>query len=355
MLVERNDWERFDGIVWTPWGTLLAAEEVVTATAKDPTVPQANAGLVYELFIDRDDPTQLDGSREPITSPADGTTDTVQDGIRARPALGSKSHEGLRFDHRGHLYGISETRGQTVAGQAGAIFRFEPDENGDLSSGELSVLQTADRRYGEGTWVPLDREAVQVDADAEAEAKGANEYQRPEDVETGESSGVDRNNGGSTVYVAITEGVENGVIAIDVRDSDEPFAYPYVGPEAGNTENPDFVNADNVALDRKGNLAITEDPPGNPIGADIWVAEPRRGSHRPAREVDRLASLKDCEAEPSGVYFAMRSTDGYTDGGPFEGVVTSESLFVHRMHSGQGTINDQSVAIDPADNEGDAD
>ena len=362
MLVERNDFERFDGLVFTPWGTLLAAEEVITSTFRDPTVPQAEAGLVYEFFLDEDDPSRLDPSRERIT-PGDGTTDTVQDGVRARPAVGSRSHEGLRFDRRGNLYGIAESRGQTDGTRSGGVFRFVPDRKGDLSKGQLYALQTDDRRYGEGRWVALDRAAVQVDSDKEAQAKGANEYQRPEDVETGESTGVDRNNGGHTLYVAITEGAEGGVMAVDLRKQKNPYAYPYVGAAAGNTT-PEFQSADNLALDREGNLAIAEDPGGDVAGGkaqgdDVWIASPAKGSNgrqgpnaqKPAEEVARFASLKDCDAEPSGVYFAMKTTDEWTEDGPFEDLVTGESLLVHRMHSGQFTTNDQSVAITPVDDE----
>lgn len=356
MLVERNDFERFDGIVFTPWGTLLAAEEVITASFPDPTVPQARGGLVYEFFLDKDDPSRLDPSRERIT-PGDGTTDTVRDGVRARPAVGARSHEGMRFDRRGNLYGIAESRGQREANRSGGVFRFVPDRKGDLSRGQLSALQTDDRRYGAGRWVVLDRTASQIDSDTEAERKGANEYDRPEDVETGESTGRDRNNGGQTLYVAITEGPENGVMAIDLRRQGSPYAYPYAGPAAGNAQNPDFRSADNLALDRDGNLAITEDPGGEPPektqGDDVWIASPPDGrgrqTHEPAESVARFASAKDCVAEPSGVYFAMRTTDDWTEDGPFEDVVTDESLFVHRMHSGQGTENDQSVAITPGD------
>jgi hypothetical protein len=362
MLVERGDFERFDGLVFTPWGTLLAAEEVTAAQFRDPAVPHAEAGLVYEFFLDEDDPSRLDPSREPITA-GDGTSDAVQDGVRARPAIGARSHEGLRFDRRGNLYGIAESRGQTDASRSGGVFKFTPDRKGDLSQGQLFALQTGDRRYGEGRWVALDRDAVKVDSDKEAQAKGANEYQRPEDVETDQSTGVDRNNGGQTLYVAITEGSENGVMAVDLRKDGSPYAYPYVGPAAGNASNPDFQSADNLALDRDGNLAITEDPGGEPPaktqGDDIWIAAPPKasdgrqgpGAHQPAETVARFASIRDCEAEPSGVYFAMKSTDKWTDDGPFEDAITGESLLVHRMHSGQGTPNDQSVAITPADDE----
>ena len=362
ILAERADWEAFDGIVWTPWGTILAAEETITQAKPDPQVPQASGGLVYEFFVDEDDPSQLDPSREPITPGDDGTNDTIRDGIRARPALGAKSHEGLRFDKRGFLYGIAESRGQTTAGQAGAIFRFIPDRKGDLSRGQLQALVTENRRTGEGRWVNLDRSAVQVDADMEAERRGANEYQRPEDVETGESTGKDRNNGGNTLYVGITEGAEEGVLAIDLSAKDRPFAYPYVGALAGN-EPAGFENPDNVALDSKGNLAIAEDPPVNAVGADVFVAAPPRGNddddrggkrRQPARTVQRFSSLKDCAAEPSGPYFALKGTEKFSEEIGMEDVINGESLFDHRQHAGQGSTIDALVSIvrDEDDDEG---
>jgi uncharacterized protein len=363
-LAERNDWERFDGIVWTPWGTILAAEETITASRRDPTVPQAVGGLVYELFVDKDEPWKLDASRERVT-PGDGTTDAVQDGIRARPALGAKSHEGLRFDRRGYLYGIAESRGQTVATQSGGIFRFVPDRKGDLSSGELSALRTADRRYGPGEWVPLDRTQVQIDADAHAKSRDVNLYQRPEDVETGQSTGRDVLNGGWTLYVAITEGAENGVLNVDLTKASRPFAYPYVGPNAGNAANPVFTSADNLALDRKGNLAITEDGGAQGGGDDVWIAAPPRSrddddngsQYEPARTVQRFASIKDCEAEPTGVYFAMAGTERWTDS-PMnalkrydEDTVNGETLFVNRQHAEETSPIDQLVAVTPAEDE----
>jgi hypothetical protein len=50
ILAQRSDWERLDGIVWTPWCTILIAEEVnAPAAFPNPDVPQALAGLVYEV------------------------------------------------------------------------------------------------------------------------------------------------------------------------------------------------------------------------------------------------------------------------------------------------------------------
>jgi len=363
VLAERQDWEAFDGIVWTPWGTILAAEEVISSAARDPQVPQAEAGLVYEFFIDRKDPSKLDPSREPMTAPGDGTSDTMRDGIRARPALGAKSHEGMRFDKRGNLYGIAESRGRTTADQSGGIFRFVPDRKGDLSSGRLQAFDSPNGQDGEGRWIDLDRTQVQINADREAERRGANEYMRPEDVETGQSTGKDKNNGGNTVYVALTEGDDEGVLAIDVSKKERPFAYDYVGTQAGNASEPEFNAPDNLALDRKGNLVIAEDPGGTPpaktMGDDYFVAAPPRGGKRqPARTVQRFASLKDCIAEPSGPYFALKGTEKFAEDNPdpaVADVVDDETLFAHRQHAGQSSPIDQLVAISPVEDEDDED
>jgi len=87
------------------------------------------------------------------------------------------------------------------------------------------------------------------------------------------------------MYVAITEGVEGGVMAVDLRKASNPYAYPYVGPAAGNTT-PEFRSADNLALDRKGNLAITEDPGGDLAGGKTpgrrhLDRRPAEGQQRP--------------------------------------------------------------------------
>jgi hypothetical protein len=368
-LAQRNDFERFDGIVWTPWGTVLAAEETSNQSFRDPQVPQAKGGLVYEFFVDRDDPSRLDPSRERIT-PNDGTTDSVRDGIRARPALGAKSHEGMRLDKRGFVYGIAETRGESNPAQSGGIFRFVPDRKGDLSRGQLSAYDSPNRKDGSGRWQPLDRAAVQVDADDEAASENVNRYERPEDVETGESTGRDRLNGGQTLYVGITDDggdatSEEGVFNIDLRQKERPFGYRYVGKGAGNASEPEFNAADNLALDRQGNLAIAEDGGGN--GDDIFLAAPPRGGdddddrgkrRQPARTVQRFASIRDCRAEGTGIYFALQGTERFSRSNPNPEVrrlVNGETLFVNRQHAGQTSPVDQAVAIAPVEDERDDD
>lgn len=323
VLAQRADWERFDGIVWTPWGTLLTAEETSRAAARDPEVPQAHAGLVYELFPDPGDPSKLD------------TTKGGGDGIAPRPALGSKSHEGMRFDALGQLYSISETN-------PGYVYRFTPDRHGDLSSGQLSALKVTQPdgdRVGGAVWTPLDRQSVQVDATVAATAAGATGYNRPEDVEITTSTGNNgTGTGANTLYVSVTDpSTDNRVLGVDLRepsggaDHDTAYVYDYV--RRGLNTDEQFEWPDNLALDHRGNLYIAEDKP-NPSadgrGDDIWVATPPTGKpHQPAASVVRFASLKECEPEPTGIYFDKSGT----------------TLYVDVQHRGAGDPNDETMAI----------
>ena len=336
-LAQRADWERFDGIVWTPWGTILAAEEVNAAAARDPEVPNAQAGLVYEFFLNPNDPTKLDKRKG------------GGDGIAPRPAIGSKSHEGMRFDPQGNLYSISETN-------PGYIYRFVPDTGTNLSKGQLYALKvtgpTGDRT-GEALWAPLDRASVQVNANAAATAVGATGYNRPEDVETSTSSGnVGTASGSNTLYVAVTSPAgpptDNRVLGIDLReptstgDHATAFVYDYVRP--GLNTDAQFQWPDNLALDPNNNLYITEDKPDGQAqaensGDDIWIALHPQQPHEPAQKVVRFASLTDCVAEPTGIYFKM-SAKNTAD--------SNQTLFVNVQHRGGDTL-DKAVAITRAE------
>ena len=315
VIAQRADWERFDGMVWTPWGTLLSAEEASPASARDPRFPSSVGGLVYEFFLNASDPT-------------------VVDRVLARPAIGAKSHEGMRFDNNGNLYSISERN-------PGYVFKFVPDTKGDLSSGQtyvLKVTQPTGDRVGGAVWIALDRMAVQVNADAAADAVGATGYDRPEDVEIATSTGNNSGGGASILYVAITGPGDNRVIGIDLRgegDSNGVDAVVFNYVARGVNADAQFEMPDNLTLDKQGNLFITEDPGGNfqnglgkTKGDDIWMAAPSEGLRQPAARVARFASINDCDAEPTGVYF---------DKG-------SDRLFVNIQHRG-GDRQDKTVAI----------
>jgi secreted PhoX family phosphatase len=294
ILVQSASFGRLDGIVWTPWGTILFAEERA-------------GGLVYEV------------------DPANGVA-------IPHPAIGRKSHEGMRFDPQGNLYTISESF-------PGYIFKFTPDKRGDLSSGQsfaLKIVSPTGDRTGEAEWVELNQAQVEVNAEVAAAAVGATGYNRPEDVEIATSTGNNRG-GANILYVAVTgRPDDNRIIAIDLREPNggnnhsTAFVYDYV--KLGLNAPADFEMPDNLALDKNGNLYITEDPataPSTGRGDDIWVAVPAAGGqHLPASSVVRFASLTDCSAEPTGIYFDL----------------SGKTLFVNAQHRG-GDGRDKSVAI----------
>ena len=314
-IAQRADWESLDPSVWTPWGTLLIGEETNAARFRDPQYPQAVGGLVYELVPNKADPSVIDR-------------------IIARPAIGAKSHEGMRFDPQGNLYSISERT-------PGYLFKFVPDTKGDLSSGQTYVLKvvTPDGdRTGEAEWIPLDRAAVQVDASAAADAVGATGYARPEDLEMATSTGNNRG-GANTLYVAIT--AEHRVLQVDLREpnggADHSTARVSDYVRVGLNATSEFSWPDNLALDRAGNLYIAEDPGGSFAskrqGDDIWVATPTTGSQGPAANVVRFASLTDCDAEPTGLYFEM----------------TGDRLFVNVQHRGGDRLDKTMAILRPQD------
>jgi sugar lactone lactonase YvrE len=300
IVAQRADWERFDGIVWTPWGTILAAEEASTAAFPDPDYPQAQAGLVYEI--------------DPKTGSA-----------VARPAIGARSHEGLRFDKRGNVFGISETT-------PGYIYKFVPDKKGDLSSGQLYALRITNDlgdRTGDADWVALDRNAVEINSVAEATAKGATGYGRPEDLEIGTSTGKDLR-GNHVLYAAITS--EDRVLAIDLdgRTGTPVSVSDYV--RDGVNAPSDFDAPDNLALDRSGNLYISEDPggtaPSKTAGDDVWFAPYNPSSATQSLPIARFFSITDCDAEPTGIYMSP----------------SQRTLFVNIQHRGGDGV-DLAVAI----------
>ena len=288
---QQPHYEALDGIVWTPRHTLLFAEERIVASHKDPRVPNAVGGLVYEY------------------DPSTGLT-------RPLPAVGARSHEGLRFDAQGNLYGISEST-PGVNG-SGAIYKFVPDRRNDYTSGQLYALKVLDAsRVGEAVWVPLDRAAVQVNSDAEAIAQGATGWGRPEDIEINTNVGNTR--GGQVMYVASTS--EDLVLRIEL-DGDRAFVSNFVqeGVNVSGLDNPD-----NLALDNQGNVYIEED--NGP--ADIWIARAGSGRQQVAEVVELFASLSDCNAESTGLYF-----DG-----------NSQRAWVHVQHAGGALRNDLLVEI----------
>jgi hypothetical protein len=293
ILVQRDDWEALDGIEWTPWGTLLFAEETITALRPDPDFPAAESGLLYEVFFDPQDPT------------------TAVD-LQVRPAVGSLSHEGIAVGPDGSVYVIDELAG-------GGIYRFVPDEHGDLSEGQLSVLVVDDAsRTGPAEWVPLDRDGVKINARVEAAAVPNTGWGRPEDLELI----------GNKLYCAVTS--EDLVLCIDLAGPG-PFVTNFIeagvnapveGP-SGWGDDTGFDSPDNLASSPNGDLIIVEDN----VPSDIWFAGKDQDHDGVADEVFLFASLADEDAEGTGIYFGH----------------DPKVLFVNVQHSASG--NDKTMAI----------
>ena len=305
ILVQRTDWEALDGLVWTPWQTLLFAEETITAQLPDPDAPNAQSGMLYELKFEKDNPTAVEE-------------------IKVRPMLGSLSHEGIETDEEGNVYVIDEDR-------KGSIYKFVPDTYGDLSSGQLHALRVKNgKKIGEAEWVALDMNQVQINARIAAQAVNATPFCRPEDLERI----------GDTLYAALTcedatdpinTNGPGAILAISLKSMPKvsyfvqpgvnvPFEVKPTDTTVGVTG---FRNPDNLAKGHDGKLWIVEDNDNS----DIWVALPDEDDDGYSDGVYLFASLKDKSAEGTGIYFGK---DPHT-------------LFVNIQHSGTG--NDKTMAI----------
>lgn len=265
VIAQDISWRRLDGIRWTPWGTILFAEE-------------SAGGRLFEAFLDPKDPTKI-----------------VK--VETRPEVGILRHEGIEALADGTVFVIDELNG-------GSIYKFVPTTRGDLSDGQLYALKltgladdaqvwnsaTVESKVGAFEWIALDMDQVVVDADAAANAVAATEFGRPEDVEVI----------GSTLYVANTS--EDRVVAIDLNSNvlssfvQAGLNVPVEDAEGAVTG---FNNPDNLAQGPDGRLWVVED---NYL-SDVWVASNDKDHDGAADAVEQFASLKDTGAEISGIYF----------------------------------------------------
>lgn len=302
-VVGREDWEALDGLVWTPWHTLLFAEEVIDSLRSDPDAPQAKSGLVYELKLKAGDPTTMES-------------------VTVLPKLGSLSHEGVEIDEEGNIYVIDEDR-------KGSIYKFVPTTYGDLNDGQLYALKVNSGKTGAAEWIALDMIQAQISARVAATAVGATQFCRPEDSERI----------AGTLYVALTcEDVDNAantsgrgaVLAVTLEQTPSIKYVVAAGKNAPienqSTGETGFAKVDNLASGPDGKLWMVED---NDF-SDIWVFDPASedaDNNGYQDGVHLFASLKDKPAEGTGIYFGK---DPHT-------------LFVNVQHSGTG--NDKTMAI----------
>lgn len=283
LLAQDPSWTALDGIRWTPWGTIIFAEETT-------------GGRLFELVLDN----------------KDLTSGTVID----RPVVGRLAHEGIDVGPDGSIYVVDEFRGQRE-GFGGGIYKFVPDTYGNLSSGNLYVLKVTgnDDGTGQGEWAgPIDAS----DARNSGTAFGGHGYNRPEDLEII----------GNTLYVAVTEGIyidgsqtfDGRVLAINLHSLEvSNFIKPGINApvEIGRPGDEDFQtgfdNPDNLGQTPDGKLMIIED--NKP--SDLWIAEGDHNNDGMADSVNLFASLSDPGAEGTGIYFGK----------------SPKALFVNVQHS----------------------
>ena len=286
-----------DGIRWTPWGTLLFAEETA-------------GGRVFEIMLNDD-----------MMSAAK---------VVDRPQVGRLAHEGIDLDDKGNVYVVDEHRGRTsgcdgVVPCGGGIFKFVPNTYGDLSSGELYILKVkgADG-VGQAEWVgPVDP----INARTSGSEMGGTSYQRPEDLEI-------INN---TLYVAITEGPRDAVTETNAAEESfsqlefkselyegrvlsinldtlkvSNFVKPgmnvavEIGKPGEEGHQTGFDSVDNLAEAQNGDLVMIED--NKP--SDIWFASTKKvNKYGASRNVKLFASLTDPGAEGTGIYFSPTDPD----------------------------------------------
>lgn len=271
-----DDYTAFDPATYTPYGTVLVAEET-------------DNGRLFEWL-------------NPLAAPG------VAPQVVWRSAIPSIAHEGLRFDSKGTLYFIDEDN-------TGSIYKFVPKTVGDLSAGQTFVLKVnayngnpaenwnsasnlAATRTGAFTWVAVTdangkalTQANPFDFTKEGgrlagDELGATPYGRPEDMEII----------GDNLYLATTS--ENTVYRIDLKsNSINVFANRNtIDGATGLAVGTNLNNPDNIARDSAGNIFIIED--NNP--GDIWKASDNNADGV-AETITRWASLTVPGAEPTGL------------------------------------------------------
>jgi uncharacterized protein len=297
----------FDACFWTPWGTLITAEE-----AWGPAF--TFAGRLYELK----NPLTAPGITNPVSSTSNDGAKMVHQNVIPRTA-----HEGIQFDKAGNMYFIDELNG-------GHVYKYTPkakmedvmDRKADyFAAGQTSVLRVGNgntpNATGAYTWVPFtdmngkalpgavtltDPNGVtSVDARASTivPAYKGTDYQRPEDLQ------IQKVRGKEYLYMTTTTtheiyrlDLENNTISIFANRNTIDLA---TGLPVGSA----LANPDNLAIDHDGNIYIVEDRAGG-VDNDIWFARDLNKDGKldgPGEGLARWATNGTIGSEFTGLYF----------------------------------------------------
>jgi secreted PhoX family phosphatase len=304
----------FDACYWTPWGTLITAEE---SWATDPAGATSPYGRLFELK----NPLRAPGILEPLTPDSNAGADFVHQNVIPRT-----SHEGIQFDEAGNMYFIDELNG-------GNVYRFTPAvslrrvlRGADyFAAGRTSVLRVGDgntpNATGPYSWVPFTdaggaalpgaltitdvRGVTSVDArnTTNLPAFKGTDYQRPEDLQLKTVRGVE--------YLYMTTTTTNEVYVLNLRKRTiSVFAdRNTVDLATGLPVGPALTSPDNLAIDHDGNIYIIEDRNGG-VDDDIWFARDRNHDGDltdPGEGIGRWASNGTVGSEFTGLYFDPRN------------------------------------------------
>jgi len=297
-----------DGIRTTAWGTVLFTQE-------------DDRGGTYEIL----NPLAITDAITITNRDTGETTDPAA--VVRRMALPTMAWEGIAALPSGMVYAGDELRPGTDAADAdgGAIFKFIPATaaTGPITAldaspyvdGKTYAMQVSCVRgkiqFGQGCevgnagWVEVDP----ANARAEADAKGATGYYRPEDLHddpaySGEGSRfcltATGNEGGGN-YSEVMCVVDATPAEVPVADAEgkidlTTLVTRFIEGDA------DFNQADNLEFQPgTGNVYVIEDHPNG----DIWACLPDGADRNDKTDgCIKILSVKDTSAEPTGFIFA---------------------------------------------------
>lgn len=307
-----GDHVAFDPSFWTPWGTLITAEEE-WLTAGEAGYPQ-----IYGRLFELKNPTRAPGIFDPLTPQSNERARFVH-----RNVIPRTSHEGIQFDDQWNMYFIDELNGGNLYKFTSAIhpllIHFGWADYFD--AGQTFVLRVSDgntpNATGAYTWVPITNRwgaplpgAVTItDANGVTSVDARNttnlaafkgtDYQRPEDLQ------IQRVKGREYLYVATTTTHE--IYRLDLKQQTiSVFAgRTTIDLATGLPVGTALANPDNLAVDHDGNIYIVEDRGGG-VDDDIWFARDlnKDGDLNDAGEgIGRWASNGTRGSEFTGLYF----------------------------------------------------
>ena len=301
----------FDACYWTPWGTLITAEESWETAAEGSTSP-------YGRLFEFKNPIQAPGILEPVTELSNAGADFVHQNVIPRT-----SHEGIQFDKAGNMYFIDELNGGNVYKYTSAA-SFEDVKEGTadyFAAGQTFVLRVGDgntaNAIGAYVWVPFtdatgaalpggititdERGVTSVDARNTtnlAVFKGT-DYQRPEDLQVQTVKGRE--------YLYMTTTTTNEVYRLDLaQQTISVFANrTTINLATEAAVGSALASPDNLAIDHDGNIYIIEDRRGG-TDDDIWFANDLNKDGDltdPGEGIGRWASNGTEGSEFTGLYF----------------------------------------------------